>query len=1148
MSSNSYGEPLTVTYGFDRVEPKAIWVSNFKSHSGGSGLFGSGAQTTYTANPDLFVCMNPAEGVADVWYNGAWFYIYTSTFTVPVSSVTAGQTVSWSIPAPSSPFGPVIMVAGVFLAGIPFSESYSDYVYPGEVNAFTLSGPGLVPLYNNAFPAPNFGQWSDLGQPTASYNQPYGSSSGSVTFPSAISTPFTIVVIYFFGTNALSGNTYLPLRSALLTWESSLGSGSSGQPIVYTEMAGVSGENINLGGSAFLPQWGLHTKGMWGIGYPVATGSWNAGTQMGQTTICCGDCNPADVCFDLVTSGNIYPALGAGCWNHGLGFSGFVLDPTGGIDNIFTYSRYGSLAIDESGPIGFLKMRNYCLAYSILVSHSLTSQESGAEILKELAEITNCAPCFDGASLDFIPYCEVSSFANGANFIAPTANGPVQAFDRSMFKTTAKDKSGNSNPKAPLVTKGGAPEENFNSLAINFKDRTGTTNNNTVILTDTVDVSRQGPLTQGSRSWPWIQNPPMAVNAGWAVLRRNVLVERDGKYLFGLNAPWASFLSLMDLVTVDEPTLSPDPIPVRITKITEDEADFSAEFEAEKFVYGASLPLPPATSITGVISGGGSGSGGGGFSDPGNVNTPIFIEAIPAIADSPELWICVSGGANILNGIIGATQVSGGAGYKAATVTVTGSGTGAVLDAVIYQGPTIFQPTPREVVLNGSITSLVVQNPGSGYTGSVTITITDPTGLGTGASFTAIVGTVPVSYGGCQVNLSTNLGVSYAPVNDVNTNSPNIVGSQTMGVVYSSDYPPNADPDNTDTLNVDLTESQQELAPFTTAQQNSFLSLCYLEGGGTVPGPFNQVLTIPYELVAYASETLSAPDKYALAPPILRGVHTTPIADHPIGSQFSFLNDGLVFKMALPANLIGVTLYFKFLAFSQLGSVTQSLAAATAYTFTPTGQVGFSSTEYVISPTPTVFQGQPGGWAGIDPNSSTWTNTADVYFPVVTVTFHDGTKVSYAARDSGVNVPITAANQVVYVTIYDPGLAGEPGGTPTLACYADLNQIRWNTPGYVRIGTLVSNSPSAGGGSGSGGGSGGSATGVSYTYLGVPSTTRGPFQYPHGLGVAPNNVTIEGTAPGEINFQNAPNPPWDSTYIYLNASADGLTALLVIET
>ncbi len=62
--------------------------------------------------------------------------------------------------------------------------------------------------------------------------------------------------------------------------------------------------------------------------------------------------------------------------------------------------------------------------------------------------------------------------------------------------------------------------------------------------------------------------------------------------------------------------------------------------------------------------------------------------------------------------------------------------------------------------------------------------------------------------------------------------------------------------------------------------------------------------------------------------------------------------------------------------------------------------------------------------------------------------------------------------QQYWVTILDPGQVGDTGGGTTLSAFADTNQTRWNTAGYIRIGTIVVThlGTTTGGGGGSGGG------------------------------------------------------------------------------
>ena len=99
-----------------------------------------------------------------------------------------------------------------------------------------------------------------------------------------------------------------------------------------------------------------------------------------------------------------------------------------------------------------------------------------------------------------------------------------------------------------------------------------------------------------------------------------------------------------------------------------------------------------------------------------------------------------------------------------------------------------------------------------------------------------------------------------------------------------------ANPDNTDILAVDLSESAGVLQPVPAGSAAQGLSLCYVDG----------------ELLAYQNEALTTAN---------------------------------VFKFTLPTNtsLIGQTVYFKFQSFNIYGSATQDISTCTAFLYTVTG-------------------------------------------------------------------------------------------------------------------------------------------------------------------------------------------------------------------
>jgi len=94
-------------------------------------------------------------------------------------------------------------------------------------------------------------------------------------------------------------------------------------------------------------------------------------------------------------------------------------------------------------------------------------------------------------------------------------------------------------------------------------------------------------------------------------------------------------------------------------------------------------------------------------------------------------------------------------------------------------------------------------------------------------------------WGGTQVWISTD-GDSYALMGTVN--SPAAQG------VLTADLPPHSSPDASNTLSINLTESQGQLVSVSAADAANLVTLCYVDG----------------ELLAYQTATLTAPGQYGL--------------------------------------------------------------------------------------------------------------------------------------------------------------------------------------------------------------------------------------------------------------------------------------------
>ena len=291
------------------------------------------------------------------------------------------------------------------------------------------------------------------------------------------------------------------------------------------------------------------------------------------------------------------------------------------------------------------------------------------------------------------------------------------------------------------------------------------------------------------------------------------------------------------------------------------------------------------------------------------------------------------------------------------------------------------------------------------------------------------------NYGGCQVFLSTDGGNSY----------PNMAGTLTGSAItgkLSADWPAAADPDSTNNLALDLTESNGELDSYQTVDQDNFTYPCYVAGGSA---------SIPYELMTYAVATLTATSKYTLEATggnhLRRGVYGAPSAgqgvDHPAGSRFVFLGPQApgILKLTLDSRWIGQTPWFKFAGINVYGNGLQSLADVPPYPFTPTG-VGQTNSQ---SPSYTVTPQTPG--SSISNPSAT-----NITMPAVVASI-GGNTVSYNARSF--TIPAPTVPTTYYITIADPGYVGDSGSSTNLVPTVSTTPALVGVPGNIYIGSVV---------------------------------------------------------------------------------------------
>jgi hypothetical protein len=411
-------------------------------------------------------------------------------------------------------------------------------------------------------------------------------------------------------------------------------------------------------------------------------------------------------------------------------------------------------------------------------------------------------------------------------------------------------------------------------------------------------------------------------------------------------------------------------------------------------------------------------------------------------------------------------------------------------------------------------------------------------------------------YGGCIPMISTDGGASYNPILPTPSS---VFGNATTGFTVG-DWPAAADPDTTNDLSVDLTQSLGVLDAYSVAEEDNFLFPCYVAGGGGN--------SVPYELMAYGVANLTAAYKYTLKATgggtnhLRRAVFGAPDCerqgvDHPNGSRFAFLDPADsaqpgVLRMTIPKALIGVTLYFKFLAFNIFGGGLQSLTEATAYSYTPTGIISSSFQEGLAPTAPGNFI--IGYCSALPAQAIIIQMTSGGAIWSQSPTLFDSANIYLVASDAGITgiaVVFTAAPDAVLSLA--PGASGNfsvahgLAATPALALVqmtAPVPSAIWSQATEIDATNINLFAVDA------------ASTGKCYVWLSPPKapgssfaevalapSAAGNFTVAHGLGKAPTLVIVRMKSGGAIWLQS---PASDATNLYLAASDGGVTGVAEI--
>lgn len=163
------------------------------------------------------------------------------------------------------------------------------------------------------------------------------------------------------------------------------------------------------------------------------------------------------------------------------------------------------------------------------------------------------------------------------------------------------------------------------------------------------------------------------------------------------------------------------------------------------------------------------------------------------------------------------------------------------------------------------------------------------------------------SWGGCFVWIANDSDENFKRIGEIT--SPCRQG------IISSLLSKGLDPDQINTVGIDLTECKGSLIGGTKADADTFNTLSNIGG----------------ELVSYQNATLTSIYNYRLSY-LRRGIYDTYNSDHPVDSKFFKVDKDRFFKYPMDSTNIGKTFHVKFTSYNIYGASEQSLANVVDYT------------------------------------------------------------------------------------------------------------------------------------------------------------------------------------------------------------------------
>lgn len=357
------------------------------------------------------------------------------------------------------------------------------------------------------------------------------------------------------------------------------------------------------------------------------------------------------------------------------------VNPADAVIDFLTAERYG--AGFPSASIGDLSSwRQYCWSVNCLMSPIWDSQDTAANQLTQLIELTNSAPFWSEGLLKIVPYGDTAVSGDGASW-APDLTPVYDLTDDDFIVAGSGDGSD------PVTVARATLADANNVVQVEYVDRANAYNVSVAEAQDQAAVELYGKRVDTGRKAHHITQPSVASWTAQHLLQRQVYVRNT----YGFTLGWRyCLLEPMDLVTLTDAALGLDRALVRITSIAEDKGG-ALTVAAEEMPEGiATAALYPRQTGTGYAADYNA--------DPGPVTSVTFFEPPDGVADGLQVWVAIAGAGSLWGGCD--VWVSrDGTSYKKAG-TFAGRSRMGVLSADLSAGSAIDQTNTLAVDLTES--------------------------------------------------------------------------------------------------------------------------------------------------------------------------------------------------------------------------------------------------------------------------------------------------------------------------------------------------------------------------------------------------------------------------------------------------------------